>query len=102
MRALILALLALSLPSLGHAAAIVDLSQHNVSITTGFAGGEVLLFGAVEDPADIVVVVEGPAEKQTVWRKSRVGGIWLNRTGESFAAPSFYHVASSRPLSEIP
>jgi len=104
MRAAAFALVvALILPATGRAAAIVDLSQRNVSITTGFAGEEVLLFGAVEEPADIVVVVEGPAERQTVWRKARVAGIWLNRDGETFlAVPSFYHVASSRPLAEIP
>ncbi|MSO71297.1 MAG: hypothetical protein EXQ88_04705 [Alphaproteobacteria bacterium] len=100
--ALAAAILALG-ASFAQAAAIVDLSQRNISITTGFAGGDVLLFGAVEEPADIVVVVEGPAERQTVRRKARVAGIWLNRDAETFvAAPTFYHVASSRPLADIP
>lgn len=106
MRALALAISAILLglaASGAHAAAIVDLSQHNIRITTGFAGGEVLLFGAVEEPADIVVVVEGAAERQTVRRKDRVAGIWLNRDSETFVGvPTYYHVASSRPLSEIP
>ena len=33
---------------------VADLSQHLVGITTGFAGADVLLFGAVEGHGDVV------------------------------------------------
>ena len=81
---------------------VADLSDHLVAITTGFAGAEVLLFGAVEDPGDVVVVVRGPEEAVTMHRKSRIGGIWVNTASMTFdEVPSFYAVASTRPLEEI-
>ncbi|HLO76496.1 MAG TPA: TIGR02186 family protein [Magnetospirillum sp.] len=106
----ILALLAL----LGSAAAaraaeplVADLSKHLVAITTGFAGTDVLLFGAVEDvpgtkASDVVVVIRGPNRSEIVRRKARTVGIWMNSgLAEIADAPSFYRVAATRPLGEI-
>lgn len=81
---------------------VADLSDHLVAITTGFAGAEVLLFGAVEEPGDVVVVVRGPKEDVVMHRKSRLGGIWVNTAAMTFEeVPSFYAVAATRPLNEI-
>ncbi len=81
---------------------IADLSKHLVAITTGFSGAEVLLFGAVEDPGDVVVIVRGPPERVVMHRKSRIAGIWINTAKITYKnVPSFYAVASSRPLEEI-
>ena len=81
---------------------VADLSDHLVAITTGFAGTDVLLFGATEEEGDVVVVVRGPSQPVTMHRKSRVLGIWANTASMSFArAPSFYAFAASRPLSEV-
>ncbi len=83
-------------------ALVADLSANEISITTGFAGAELLLFGAVEGEGDVVVVVRGPAGPVDVRRKSRVLGIWINTDTQRFAdVPSFYRVASSRPLGDI-
>jgi uncharacterized protein (TIGR02186 family) len=100
--------------SLGFAAAaaaveplVADLSNHLVAITTGFAGTDVLLFGAVEDMAetmgsDVVVVVRGPNHSEVVRRKGRAGGLWVNSgRAEVVNAPSFYWVASTRPLPDL-
>lgn len=108
---LLLALaLALGVSSSARAAVeplVADLSKHLVAITTGFAGTDVLLFGAVEEAAgaeggDVVVVVRGPNRTETVRRKARAGGIWVN-TGHAEVrnAPSFYRVAATRPLEEF-
>lgn len=81
---------------------VVDLSQHRVAITAGFAGAEVLAFGAVDEPGDVVVVVRGPLRPMVIHRKSRIVGIWVNTASMTFdQVPSFYVVASSRPLEEI-
>ena len=91
---------------------IADLSEHLVAITTGFVGVDVLLFGAIERPddpelggqpsGDLVVVVRGPEQAQTLHRKSNVAGIWMNTASLTFdQVPSFYAVAASRPLEEI-
>ncbi|MFC4351953.1 TIGR02186 family protein [Fodinicurvata halophila] len=81
---------------------VADLSSHLVAITTGFTGSEVLLFGAIEQPGDIVVVVRGPESEQRVMRKSRVAGIWMNTASVVYEeVPRFYAVASNRPLGDI-
>ena len=81
---------------------VADLSEHLVAITTGFAGAEVLLFGAVEHPGDIVVVVRGPRHPVRMHRKSRVFGIWMNTATMTFAAvPSYYAVSASDDLDAV-
>ena len=62
-RTLLAFALCLALPALVRAEAVVaDLSKRLVAITTGFAGTDVLLFGAVQGDGDIVVVVRGPTQ----------------------------------------
>ena len=81
---------------------VADLSDHLVAITTGFAGTEVLLYGAVEQPGEIIVVVRGPERRTVLRRKSRVAGIWMNTAAMTFEqVPAYYSVAASGPLSEI-
>ncbi len=102
-RRTILLLLALALPSMATAEPVVaDLSDYVISIDSGFTGTDVLLYGAVEDEGDLVVVVRGPTETVAVRRKDRVAGIWVNRETVEFEnVPSYYTVATSRPLDEI-
>src|SRR5215831_5962104 len=79
-----------------------DLTSHLIAITTGFTGASVVLFGAIDGPGDVAVVVRGPDREMTVRRKSRIAGIWMNSQEVTFAnVPSFYFVAASRPLEEI-
>ena len=79
-----------------------DLTSHLIAITTGFTGTSVVLFGAIDGPGDVAVVVRGPDREMTVRRKSKVAGIWMNSQEITFAnVPSFYFVAASRPLEEI-
>ena len=81
---------------------VADISNYRVAITTGFAGTEMLLFGAVDGPGDVVVIVRGPSRPVVVHRKSRVLGIWANTAAMTFErAPSFYRIATSGPLNEI-
>lgn len=89
---------------------ITDISSHLISVTSDFTGTELLLFGAVElDPeevgpgtGDVLVIVRGPERKVVVRRKDRVAGIWVNTEAVEFnKVPSFYAIASSRPVEEI-
>lgn len=85
---------------------VADLSSHRVSITTGFTGTDLLLFGALDGRAkqngDVVVVITGPPKNAIVRLKERVAGIWVNTQSIEFKnAPSFYWLSSSRPLPEI-
>jgi uncharacterized protein (TIGR02186 family) len=100
-----LLIIALSAGSASQAIAqslVVDMSESSISITSNFTGKDILLFGTVDVPSDIVVIVQGPREKMVVRRKGRVSGIWMNRQSVTFpSVPSYYAVASNRPLDEI-
>lgn len=89
---------------------VPEVSQHEVQVRQGFTGTELLLFGAILDPAgrraaqdyDIVVVLKGPTMPVRVREKERVAGIWVNAESTAFrSAPSFFAVASSAPVREI-
>lgn len=81
---------------------IADLSEHLIAITTGFTGTKVLMFGAIDGPGDVVVVVRGPAHDVVVRRQEQIAGIWVNHESVDYGAvPSFYAMASSRRLDEI-
>ncbi len=76
---------------------VIDLSSPVVKVTAGFAGTDILLYGAKQAAGDIIVVIRGPAKKQVVRRKEQVGGVWVNRASQTFkAVPSYYWVASNR------
>ena len=89
---------------------VPEVSQHEVALEQGFVGTELLLFGAILDPAgtrgggryDIVVVLKGPTEAVQLREKSQVFGIWMNTDStELRSVPSYYAIASSRPLDQI-
>ncbi len=81
---------------------IVDLSLARVSITSAFQGESVLLFGMFDPPGEIVVVVTGPPARETVLRKQRVLGLWLNTGRQAFDdVPAYYFVAASQPLQRL-
>lgn len=94
-----IAVLFLAMPGSAQTPLIADLSEHQIQITTGFVGTDVLLFGTVDPGSDVVVVIRGPEEETTVWRKGRYAGIWINDRRVVFQrVPSFYAVRSSAPL----
>jgi uncharacterized protein (TIGR02186 family) len=89
---------------------VPEVSQHEVQVRQGFIGTELLLFGAILDPAgtrsargyDVVVVLKGPSQPIRLREKAKVGGIWINAASTDFrSAPSYFAVAASRPIEEI-
>jgi uncharacterized protein (TIGR02186 family) len=81
---------------------IVDLSRPRVSITSAFQGESILLFGMFDPPGEIVVVVVGPPARETVLRKQRVLGLWLNTGRQAFDdVPAYYFIAASQPLQRL-
>jgi uncharacterized protein (TIGR02186 family) len=89
---------------------VPDISARKVEIRYSFTGAQLLLFGAImypggrppPRPADIVVVLRGPVQPILVREKQKIAGIWMNADSNRFrSAPSFYSVASSRPISEL-
>jgi uncharacterized protein (TIGR02186 family) len=81
---------------------VVDLSLARVSITSAFQGESILLFGMFDPPGEIVVVVIGPPARETVLRKQRFLGLWLNTGRQSFDdVPAYYAIAASQPLQRL-
>jgi uncharacterized protein (TIGR02186 family) len=88
-----------------------DVSAHNIEITAGFTGREIVVFGTVDysrQPTpesgyyDVAVVIEGPPIAVVARSKSNVGGIWINTGSMLFdAVPSFYALSTTRPLEEM-
>ncbi|MFN3387759.1 MAG: TIGR02186 family protein [Allosphingosinicella sp.] len=110
MRALLLLLLAPLLLGQAKPKLVPDVSQSRIEIRYSFTGAELLLFGAIlypggrapHDDAHIAVVVKGPVQPLVVREKQKVAGVWMNVEAARFrSAPSFYAVASSRPLGEL-
>lgn len=89
---------------------VPEVSQHEIQLRQGFTGTELLLFGAILNPDgtraardyDIIIVLKGPTQSIVVREKDKVAGIWVNADSTEFrSAPSYYAVASSRPIGEI-
>ncbi len=96
-----LTLLSTALPATAGELA-VDLSESVVPITASFDGTDLLLFGTADAKADIIVIVRGPTHNQLVRRKERVFGVWANGPEMVFIdVPSYYFIASNRPIEDI-
>ena len=81
---------------------VVDLSTKEVKVSSSFVGTNVMVFGTNNQHDNIIVVIMGPQETNTVRKKQRVSGIWINREKMEFKeVPGFYAIASTRPLNEI-
>ena len=107
---LLIALLAPLLIGADKPVLVPDISARQVQIRYSFTGAQLLLFGAVVYPGgrppdrqvDIAVVLRGPVQPILLREKEKIAGIWMNADSNRFrSAPSFYAVASSRPIADL-
>ena len=106
MRAALLALAFLAAPAVAEENVASLLSQDYLQITSTFAGSQLTVFGAIQNPPeggtnDIVVVVRGPETLMTVRRKDRVAGMWINNARAKLWLPAYYFIATTRPLATV-
>ena len=89
---------------------VPDISARVIEIRYSFTGAQLLLFGAIlypggrtpTRPLDVVVVLKGPVQPMIVREKQKIAGIWMNADSHRFSsAPSYYAVASNRPLAQV-
>ncbi len=107
----LLVLLALSMPGAAAAQAppslAAELSVRRVEVTTAFAGGEILVFGATErliGPGgdQVVVLASGPPGSLVVRQKVEAMGFWINGPAARFnGVPSFWALAATSPVEEL-
>lgn len=109
-RLVLLVAVSVLLPAQRDPILVPEVSQHEVRVRQGFTGTELLLFGAILDPAgrraarqyDVVVVLKGPSQPIRLREKEKVGGMWINAASTDFrSAPSYFAVAASRPIADI-
>jgi uncharacterized protein (TIGR02186 family) len=89
----------------------IGLSTDTVSITAGFTGANLTIFGALDsaDPLvsrqgryDVIVVLEGPTRPVVVRRKDRILGMWINTEATTFInVPISYSIATTRMPQDI-
>lgn len=111
LRSLIIAITLIAAPLMAQETVVVDLSQNRVEITATYSGSDIFVFGAVKreaplpegtGPLDVAIVIEGPLETVTVRKKEKKLGIWVNSEAvEVQEAPSFFTIATTRPLEDM-
>lgn len=78
------------------------LSDDFVAVSESFSGARLTVFGALRGASDIALVIEGPHADALVRTKKKVFGVWVNGQPTILEnVPSFYAVATSRPLEEM-
>jgi len=88
-----------------------DVSTRTIAVTSAFTGTEIVVFGSVvnsRQPSaeagtyDVIVVLEGMPTPLLARRKSNVAGLWVNTETVAYeSVPSYYAIASTRPIEEI-
>ncbi|MDE1159774.1 MAG: TIGR02186 family protein [Neorhizobium sp.] len=86
----------------------IGASTSEIAITSDFRGADLTIFGALTNTDelllaigqyDVVVTLEGPRDYQTVRKKERVFGIWMNTQAMTFEqVPESYAISSTRQL----
>lgn len=112
--AVLLGLLALAATVFARPAAaetlVFEPSTRRVEITSNFSGTTLTVFGTIERDAasvgrsagrELAVTLVGPNRTLVTRRKERTLGIWINREGRTYVAPSYYAVATTRPIAEM-
>ncbi len=111
MRLLLALILLWAAPAAAQESVVTGISADKIALTANFDGSELFVFGAIRRdapipvtaaPLDIVISIKGPERTVLVRRKERRFGIWVNAEAVRVRqAPSFYAIASTRPLDDI-
>ena len=81
---------------------IAEFLDNQIDIDVGFTGKKLSYFGAIDTKGDLVIIVTGPRKKIKVFKKEKKVWFWINSNSRVFSdVPSYYFVATSRPLNQI-
>ena len=111
LRLALVLVVALAAPLAAAESVVTGVSTDNIALNATFNGSELFVFGAVRrdappppdaGPLDVIITVKGPPRTVKVRHKERRLGIWMNTDSLTVRqAPSFYAVATTRPLDDI-
>ena len=81
---------------------VADISQNAVEIHSSFNGAQLLIFGARNQPGELIIAVRGPTADLQLRRKERIAGMWMHVEKQKYQTiPLFYAIASTRPILDI-
>lgn len=81
---------------------VADISQSTIQIHAQFNGADLLLYGARNEPGDIIAVVTGPYAEIQLSRKDNIAGMWMQVERSNYKnIPLYYAVAATRDLHDI-
>ncbi len=107
---LLLMLVAVAFAARSQESVVTGISEDNIALTANFSGSDLFVFGAIrrDGPApddselDVIITIKGPPAPVTIRRKERRFGIWVNTESVTVrAAPTFYAIATTRPLDDL-
>ncbi len=83
-------------------ALITELATDRVNITSRFTGENILVFGTISRPGDVIIKVTSPYETTSLTRKAKLGPFWLNQGKILIShAPGLLYLLSTRPIPEL-
>jgi uncharacterized protein (TIGR02186 family) len=104
-------LVVLAGPLAAQESVVTGLSTDNIALNATYDGSELFVFGAIRRdaptppdaaPLDIIITIKGPERPVTVRRKDRRFGVWVNTESVRVRrTPSFYAIASTRPVKDV-
>lgn len=83
-------------------ALITQLERDHVDITTHFSGDQIIFFGALSRPGDVVIKVVSPVQDVALSEKAHVGPVWLDGGRVVIRnAPGLFYLASTKPIAQL-
>ena len=90
------------IPALAAEPLIVGTSNDLVKVTSHFTGRELLVYGALSQPGQVIVLLRSPATTEAMLRKTRTGPIWLTGARVTVTgAPGIWEMLSSAPVDQL-
>ncbi|WP_455380347.1 TIGR02186 family protein [Acidihalobacter prosperus] len=81
---------------------VTDLTRDRVNISVRYTGDEITLFGAMSQPAQVVIKVASPNQPISIKKKGRVGPFWLSVDKYDVShSPGLYFLLSSKPINQL-
>ena len=81
---------------------VTEMQTHHVDITTHFTGQNILIFGALSKPGDVIIKVTSPDESVALTHKAAAGPFWLDGGKLTVrGTPGLFYLLSSRPIDQI-
>lgn len=81
---------------------VAALNENQVNITTRFTGKELLIFGALAQPGQVIIKLVSPVQAVTLTHKKHFGIFWLDAGHEKVLnAPGLVHILASAPKDSL-